>query len=52
MQKKVVGMRQRECVAHKVVGESVGVLTGCPPRDIPKVVSFGRGDVEIRNSKV
>jgi hypothetical protein len=27
-------------------------LTGCPPRDIPKVVSFGWEDAEIRNSKV
>jgi hypothetical protein len=27
-------------------------FTGCPPRDIPKVVSFGWGDAEIRNSKV
>jgi hypothetical protein len=27
-------------------------LTGCPPRDIPKVVSFGWGDAEIRNLKV
>jgi hypothetical protein len=27
-------------------------LTGCPPRDIPKVVSFGLRDAEIRNSKV
>jgi hypothetical protein len=27
-------------------------LTGCPPWDIPKVVSFGLRDAEIRNSKV
>jgi hypothetical protein len=27
-------------------------LTGCPPRDMPKVVNFGWGDAEIRNSKV
>jgi hypothetical protein len=27
-------------------------LTGCPPWDIPKVVSFGLRDTEIRNSKV
>jgi hypothetical protein len=27
-------------------------LTGCPPRGIPKVVDFGWGNTEIRNSKV
>jgi hypothetical protein len=27
-------------------------LTGCPPKGIPTVVSFGWGDAEIRNSKV
>jgi hypothetical protein len=27
-------------------------LTGCPPRDIPKVVGFGWGNAENRNSKV
>jgi hypothetical protein len=28
------------------------VLSGCPPRGIPKVVGFGLGCAEIRNSKV
>jgi hypothetical protein len=28
------------------------VLSGCPPRGIPKVVGFGLGCTEIRNSKV
>jgi hypothetical protein len=27
-------------------------LTGCPPRGMPKVVGFGLGNAEIRNSKV
>jgi hypothetical protein len=31
---------------------SCQVLSGCPPRGIPKVVGFGLGCAEIRNSKV
>ena len=35
-----------------VVEEVCRGLSGCPPRGIPKVVGFGLGCAEIRNSKV
>jgi hypothetical protein len=39
-------------VTRQAKGVTCRCLTGFPPRDIPKVVSFGWEDAEIRNSKV
>jgi hypothetical protein len=39
-------------ISYLLSGLNYRVLSGCPPRGIPKVVGFRLGCAEIRNSKV
>jgi hypothetical protein len=46
------GLLQFQCPWFYNHGTHCRCLTGCPARDIPKMVSFGLSNAEIRNSKV